>query len=74
MQCESALISIKANKNIELTIPFVQLPNHVCFQTTNYDANIIKKSLIIHEENTKKNHKRVVSVYVIQIHVDLHKL
>ena len=26
------------------------------------------------EENTKKNHKRVVSVYVIQIHVDLHKL
>ena len=31
--------------------------------------------LIIHEENTKKNHiKRVVSVYVIQIHVDLHKL
>ena len=38
--CESAQISIKANKNIELTIPFVQLPNHVCFQTTNYDANI----------------------------------
>ena len=34
----------------------------------------IKNSLIIHEENTKKNHKRVVSVYVIQIHVDLHKL
>ena len=33
----------------------------------------LKKSLIIHEENTKKNHKRVVSVYVIQIHVDLHK-
>ena len=39
-RCESAQISIKANKNIELTIPFVQLPNHVCFQTTNYDANI----------------------------------
>jgi hypothetical protein len=34
----------------------------------------LKNSLIIHEENTKKNHKRVVSVYVIQIHVDLHKL
>ena len=29
----------------------------------------LKNSLIIHEENTKKNHKRVVSVYVIQIHV-----
>ena len=36
--------------------------------------NNLKNSLIIHEENTKKNHKRVVSVYVIQIHVDLHKL
>jgi hypothetical protein len=34
----------------------------------------LKNSLIIHEENTKKNHKRVVSVYVIQIQVDLHKL
>ena len=34
----------------------------------------LKNSLIIHEENAKKNHKRVVSVYVIQIHVDLHKL
>ena len=36
--------------------------------------NCLKNSLIIHDENTKKNHKRVVSVYVIQIHVDLHKL
>ena len=35
---------------------------------------LFKKLLIIHEENTKKNHKRVVSEYVIQIHVDLHKL
>jgi hypothetical protein len=35
---------------------------------------VLKNSLIIHDENTKKNHKRVVSVYVIQIHVDLHKL
>ena len=34
----------------------------------------LKNSLIIHEENTKKNHKRVVSVYVIQICPDLHKL
>ena len=34
----------------------------------------LKNSLIIHQENTKKNHKRVISVYVIQIHVDLHKL
>jgi hypothetical protein len=34
----------------------------------------LKNSLIIYEENKKKNHKRVVSVYVIQIRVDLHKL
>ena len=33
-----------------------------------------KNSLIIHEENTKKNHKRVVSLYVIEISLDLHKL
>jgi hypothetical protein len=33
-----------------------------------------KNSLIINEENTKKNHKRVVSLYVIEISVDLHKL
>jgi hypothetical protein len=29
--------------------------------TINYN---FKNSLIIHEENTKKNHKRVVSLYV----------
>ena len=34
----------------------------------------IKFELIIHEENTKKNHKRVVSLYVIEISLDLHKL
>ena len=33
-----------------------------------------KNSLIIHEENTKKNHKRVVCLYVIEISLDLHKL
>ena len=27
-----------------------------------------------HEENTKKNYKRVVSLYVIEIFHDLHKL
>ena len=31
--------------------------------------NVLKKALIIHEENTKKNHKRVVSVYVIRLTV-----
>ena len=35
---------------------------------------LFKKLLIIHEENTKKNHKRVVSLYVIEISLDLHKL
>jgi hypothetical protein len=33
----------------------------------------LKNSLIIQEENTKKNHKRVVSLYVIKNHVNLHK-
>ena len=32
--------------------------------TTSYN---FKNSLIIHEENTKKNHKRVVSLYVTEI-------
>jgi hypothetical protein len=36
--------------------------------------NGFKNSLIIHEENTKKNHKRFVSLYVIEISLDLHKL
>ena len=31
-------------------------------------------SLIIQEQNTKKNHKRVVVLYVIKNHVNLHKL
>jgi ERCC4-related helicase len=36
IHCESAQISTKdinVNKNIKVTIPFVQLPNDVCFQT-----------------------------------------
>jgi hypothetical protein len=33
-----------------------------------------KNSLIIQEENAKKNHKRVVVLYVIKNHVNLHKL
>jgi hypothetical protein len=33
-----------------------------------------KDILIIHEENTKKNHKRVVFLYVTEISLDLHKL
>ena len=35
---------------------------------------MFKNSLIIHKENTKKNHKLVVSLYVIEISLDLHKL
>ena len=33
-----------------------------------------KAALIIHEENNKENHKRVVSLYVIEISIDLHKV
>ena len=34
---------------------------------------IFNISLIIHEENTKKTHERVVSLHVIEISVNLHK-
>jgi hypothetical protein len=53
----------------------------VTFSTTgmwvyNHSAKYIalKNSLIIQEQNTKKNHKRVVVLYVIKNHVNLHKL
>ena len=35
---------------------------------------LLKNSLIIQEQNTKKNHKRVVVLYVIKNLVNLHKL
>ena len=41
----------KGCESFETAIPKVSKPN-------------FKNSLIIHEENTKKNHKRVVSLYV----------
>jgi hypothetical protein len=54
----------------------LQLVRFYVFKCTHVKTHkllqVLKNSLIIHEENTKKNHKRVVSV--IQIHVDLHKL
>jgi hypothetical protein len=44
-------------------------------QVVQYLENTYQKLInIIHEENTKKNHKRVVSLYVIEIYLDLHKL
>ena len=39
-----------------------------------YNNIYLKNSLIIQEQNTKKNHKRVVVLYVIKNHVNLHKL
>jgi hypothetical protein len=41
-------------------------PEHACLQIVLYIYIYIyfKNSLIIHNENTKKNHKRVVSLYV----------
>jgi hypothetical protein len=43
---------------------------------TNVEYINFKNSFMIHdhEENTKKNHKRVISLYVIEISLDLHKL
>ena len=43
-----------------------------CQDSTFY--KLLKNSLIIQEQNTKKNHKRVVVLYVIKNHVNLHKL
>ena len=48
-----------------------------CTRHVNSLASLIlflKNSLIIQEQNTKKNHKRVVVLYVIKNHVNLHKL
>jgi hypothetical protein len=47
------------------------LSNLKCDTRTTY---LLQNSLIIHEENTKKNHKRVESLFVIEISLDLHKL
>ena len=48
------------------------------YRTTLYKAiryyTMLKNSLIIQEQNTKKNHKRVVVLYVIKNHVNLHKI
>ena len=42
--------------------------------SVHYNIHYLKNSLIIQEQNTKKNHKRVVVLYVIKNHVNLHKL
>jgi hypothetical protein len=39
-------------------------PAEAVFYTITVVYGEFKNSLIIHEENTKKNHKRVVSLYV----------
>ena len=49
---------------------FLNTPTHkiVLFLVFEFSLEVFnssfKNSLIIHEENTKKNHKRVVSLYV----------
>ena len=55
---------------------FPAIREPVRLQNTSYPYIYIyfKNSLIIQEEKTKKNHKRVVSLYVIKNHVNLHKL
>jgi hypothetical protein len=49
-----------------------ELPSKRKWQVKFY--RYLKNSLIIQEQNTKKNHKRVVVLYVIKNHVNLHKL
>ena len=52
--------------SVKLT-KMILIGNYIC------SRSIIQK-LFNHEENTKKDHKRVVSLYVIEISLDLHKL
>ena len=51
---------------INISMHKVLILNSKCYKA-------LKNSLIIQEENTKKNHKRVVSLYVIKNHVNLQK-
>jgi hypothetical protein len=67
------------NKSHDMYIDIVDLDNVndsdcIYIYTYIYIYIYLKNSLIIQEENTKKNHKRVVSLYVIKNHVNLHKL
>jgi hypothetical protein len=46
-----------------ITIPGYEINLRHCHDSFNHMETSFKNSLIIHEENTKKNHKRVVSLY-----------
>jgi hypothetical protein len=59
-----------SNLKLTLLVDLVKI-QYACDTRTTY---LFQNSLIIHEENTKKNHKRVESLYVIEISLDLHKL
>ena len=54
----SAVSGFVLEMYIVISAQFYQSPNLPQYNT-------LKNSLIIHEENTKKNHKRVVSLHVI---------
>ena len=62
-----SLISATARRTLycSLVLPYIQYCNIIWANTYSINLEkIFKNSLIIHEENTKKNHKRVVSLYV----------
>ena len=51
---------------------FPLLPALLIFKITISSVTNSVRKLKIHQENTKENHKRVGSVYVIKIHVPLY--
>jgi hypothetical protein len=55
--------------NVSISFSYAEV-----YQNKHNHYESFKNSLIIHEENTKKNHKRVVSLYVDKDSLHLHKL
>jgi hypothetical protein len=80
------LLNAKSTMGVFIIIRLFMLVSTICFllyKSTIHKCTItinlilyisLKNSLIIQEQNTKKNHKRVVVLYVIKNHVNLHKL
>jgi hypothetical protein len=63
-----------AKRDYQGLLPYFPIHIYIYTYIHIYIYIYLKNSLIIQEQNTKKNHKRVVVLYVIKNHVNLHKL
>ena len=73
MSLNVRIIATRRKKNaLKVSLKIVKI-HFVAFTRYIYICIYFKNS-IIHEENTKKNLQRVVSLYVVEISLDLHKL